>query len=424
VNTVQSLIATGGLVSQQAMNNTMDVLPSNFTASGGDASATLNTDYYAQGTGSVLFYTANTSANAKYAMNTDLDLSNSSAATLSFSHIAAMEGSFTSYDYGYVEYSIDGGTTWINFTPTDYVGTASTTVFNTNARFSTKSYADWITRFNSSTVTPGTSPATSLWKTETFNVPASALSSSQFRIRFRYTTDSSTNYYGWLIDDVKIDKVATATMAWTPTTNLYTDTAATTPYTGQNVSTVYVKSSAAGQTTYTATATSSFGCIREASVDVTVNPDTTIALASGNATPTLCVNTAITDLVYTLGNELDATVTGLPAGVTGYYAAGVFTISGTPTESGTFPFTLTATGLCLPASLSGTITVNPDTTLALTAGGALQTLCVNNAITDIVYGVTNETGVNVTGLPAGVTGRPTTTPPLPVAATAVRFLQL
>ena len=403
VNTVQSLIATGGLVSQQAMNNTMDVLPSNFTASGGGASATLNTDYYAQGTGSVLFDTANTSANAKYAMNTDLDLSNSSAATLSFSHIAAMEGSFTSYDYGYVEYSIDGGTNWINFTPADYVGTASTTVFNTNARFSTKSYADWITRFNSSTVTPGTSPATSLWKTETFNVPASALSSSQFRIRFRYTTDSSTNYYGWLIDDVKIDKVATATMAWTPTTNLYTDAAATTAYTGQNVATVYVKSSAAGQTTYTATATSTFGCFRTATVDVTVNPDTTIALASGNATPTLCVNNAITDVVYTLGNELDATVTGLPLGVTFTYASGIFTISGTPTESGSFTYTVTATGLCLPASLSGTITVNPDTTIALTGGGALQTLCVNNAITDIVYGVTNETGVNVTGLPAGVT---------------------
>lgn len=404
VNTVQSLIATGGVVSQQVMNNTMDVLPSNFTASGGGATATLKTNYYAQGTGSVLFTTATTSANAKYAMNTNLDLSNSSAATLSFSHIAAMEGSGTSYDYGYVEYSIDGGTTWINFTPADYVGTASTTVFNTNARFSTKSYADWITQFSSSTATPGTSPATSLWKTETFNVPTSALSSSQFRIRFRYTTDFITNYYGWLIDDVKIDKVATATMAWTPTTNLYTNAAATTAYTGQNVATVYVKSSAAGQTTYTATATSSFGCIRTASVDVTVNPDTTIALGSGSATTSGCINTALTDIVYTLGHETAATVTGLPLGVTGTYASGIFTISGTPTESGTFPFTVTATGLCLPASLSGSITVNPDTTIALTGGGALQTLCVNNAITDVVYGITNGTGANVSGLPAGVVG--------------------
>ena len=167
---------------------------------------------------------------------------------------------------------------------------------------------------------------------------------------------------------------------------------------------MYVNSSTAGQTLYTTTATTTFGCIRTGTVDVTVNPDTTIALGSGNTTPTVCVNNAIAAITYTLGYETNATVTGLPAGVTGTYAAGVFTISGTPTESGTFAYTVTATGLCLPASLSGTITVNPDTTIALTSGGAIQTLCVNNAITDIVYGVTNGTGVTVTGLPTGVTG--------------------
>jgi hypothetical protein len=206
--------------------------------------------------------------------------------------------------------------------------------------------------------------------------------------------------------NIKLDwnSAVPTTLAWTPSTDLYTDAAATTAYTGQNVATVYVKSSAAGQTTYTATATSSFGCIREASVDVTVNPDTTIALASGNATPTLCVNNAITDVVYTLGNELDATVTGLPLGVTGTYASGIFTISGTPTESGSFTYTVTATGLCLPASLSGTITVNPTTTIALTSGGATQAICINNAISNIVYTIENGTGADITGLPTGVTG--------------------
>ena len=249
----------------------------------------------------------------------------------------------------------------------------------------------------------GSGNAKTYYTTTTNN---SVLYAYSFSYNGSFWTSSPTTYTSNNRPNIQLDWTSSVptTLAWTPTTNLYTDTAATTAYTGQNVSTVYVKSSAAGQTTYTATATSSFGCIRTATVDVTVNPDTTIALASGNATPTLCVNNAITDLVYTLGNELDATVTGLPLGVTGTYASGVFTISGTPTESGTFLFTVTATGLCLPASLSGTITVNPDTTIALTGGGALQTLCVNNAITDVVYGITNGTGANVTGLPTGVSG--------------------
>ena len=270
-NIALPLVATGGSVS--TVNNfSMDVLPTNFTLQDATISTVaLNSNYYSQGSGSVLFNVSGTSANASYSMNSNLSMTDATSATLTFSHIAAMEGTAFSYDYGYVEYSINGGTTWVTFTPSDYSGTATTTVFNTNARFSTRSYADWITQFTSSTSNPGVGPATSLWKTETFNIPASALTSSQFRIRFRYTTDSSTNFYGWLIDDVKVNKTIPTTMAWTPTANLYTDAAATTPYTGQNLSTVYFKTNAAAAAvTYTATATSTLGCPRVATVPVTV----------------------------------------------------------------------------------------------------------------------------------------------------------
>jgi hypothetical protein len=270
-NIALPLVATGGSVS--TVNNfSMDVLPTNFTLEDATISTVaLNTNYYSQGTGSVLFNAPGTSANASYSMNSNLSMTDATSATLTFSHIAAMEGTAFSYDYGYVEYSVNGGTTWVTFTPSDYSGTATTTVFNANARFTTRSYADWITQFTSSTSNPGVGPATSLWKTETFNIPASALTSSQFRIRFRYTTDSSTNFYGWLIDDVKVNKTIPTTMAWTPTANLYTDAAATTPYTGQNLSTVYFKTNAAAAAvTYTATATSTLGCPRVATVPVTV----------------------------------------------------------------------------------------------------------------------------------------------------------
>ena len=59
---------------------------------------------------------------------------------------------------------------------------------------------------------------------------------------------------------------------WSPTTNLYTDAAATTPYTGTAASTVYFKSSTVGgPITYTATATTAIGCAAVATVPVTVN---------------------------------------------------------------------------------------------------------------------------------------------------------
>ena len=68
-----------------------------------------------------------------------------------------------------------------------------------------------------------------------------------------------------------ITATAPTTIVWSPTTNLYSDVAATTPYIGGNVSTVYVKSSTGAATrTYTATATSALGCARTATVPVTI----------------------------------------------------------------------------------------------------------------------------------------------------------
>jgi hypothetical protein len=98
-------------------------------------------------------------------------------------------------------------------------------------------------------------------------------------------------------------------------------------------------------------------------------------------------------------------VSGLPAGVNGSYSNGVFTISGTPTVAGTYPFTVTTTGPCVNTFLNGTITVNANSTLALTSASANQTLCVNSVPTNITYAVGGGgTGATVTGLPPGMTG--------------------
>ncbi|WP_039135556.1 hypothetical protein, partial [Flavihumibacter sp. ZG627] len=143
---------------------------------------------------------------------------------------------------------------------------------------------------------------------------------------------------------------------------------------------------------------------------ITVQPNSTISLTSAAVTEAqiLCINTPITNITYAVGGTAtDATVTGLPAGVSGNYSGGVFTISGTPTEFGTFNYTVTTVGPCAEANANGTITVQPNSTISLTSAASTeaQTLCVNTPITNITYAV-GGTGNNATvsGLPPGVLG--------------------
>lgn len=153
------------------------------------------------------------------------------------------------------------------------------------------------------------------------------------------------------------------------------------------------------------------GCsVAIANGSIFVNPDTTISQTSplGTESQVLCVNNSITPIVYTAANgATGVNVGGLPAGVTGTYISGVFTITGTPTVDGIFNYTVTTTGGCLPDSLSGTITVNPDPTITLASapGTNAQITCISTLITDIEYTVANgATGAIVTGLPTGITG--------------------
>ncbi len=94
--------------------------------------------------------------------------------------------------------------------------------------------------------------------------------------------------------------------------------------------------------TYYIKATSSDNCTAVAPVVVVINPVDTITLtsAAGTDNQTVCVNTPIVNITYATTGATGATVTGLPAGVTGNWLANVITISGIPTVSGTFPYTI------------------------------------------------------------------------------------
>lgn len=93
---------------------------------------------------------------------------------------------------------------------------------------------------------------------------------------------------------------------------------------------------------------------------LTVNPAPTISLTSAAATEnqTVCINTPISNITYSSTGSTGANFTGLPLGVSGEWNSGNITISGTPSEAGTFNYSVDLVASCGSASESGTITVN------------------------------------------------------------------
>lgn len=90
-----------------------------------------------------------------------------------------------------------------------------------------------------------------------------------------------------------------------------------------------------------------------------VNNFTTLnGVSSASSTPTLCQGTVLTSITHTTqGATGIGTATGLPAGVTASWSANVITISGTPSASGVFSYSIPLTGGLGTVSATGTITV-------------------------------------------------------------------
>jgi hypothetical protein len=148
------------------------------------------------------------------------------------------------------------------------------------------------------------------------------------------------------------------------------------------------------------------------------------ASAAGTDAQTRCTGAALTNITYTLGGSAtDATVTGLPTGVTGTYnsVTKVFTISGTPTApaSGAYSYTVTATGGCGSPVAAGTITVNPQPTI--TISGTSQNICSGTDVTLIASGASTYTWSPAIGLSvingATTIATPTTTTTYTVTGT-------
>ena len=254
----------------------------------------------------------------------------------------------------------------------------SGTLFNGVVSFDANSYTDWSAQFTSSASTPGTGPATSLWKHETIDLTPWQ-GSSTFKFRFRYTSDPSVVYYGWLIDNVTITGTGQAPVTWLPVANLYTDPAATVPYVG-GTSYLVVYTKPPGSVIYTATA-SGGSCSSSATANLTVTGVVVNVSIAANPGTTICNGGCVT-----------FTATPTNGGTTPFYT---WKVNGGTVASGigmnTYTSCTLATGnlvTCVLLSNVGscasnnpatsntlTMTVNPNPTVNITG---LTTVC-NNA---------------------------------------------
>ena len=144
------------------------------------------------------------------------------------------------------------------------------------------------------------------------------------------------------------------------------------------------------------------------SITMLVSPDTTINLTSANDNQTVCNGNTLNTITYNINNATGAAITGVPTGITGNYAAGVFTISGSSTQVGTYNYTVTPIG-CGNNTATGTITIAPDASINLISTSEDTGLCNDNsAMTPIQFqlnsGATGATLTSSPALPTGITG--------------------
>ena len=119
-------------------------------------------------------------------------------------------------------------------------------------------------------------------------------------------------------------------------------------------------------TGYYVVSTNAAGCDSGNSNLVNVGTTSNNTVGTASSTPTLSVNSALTNITHSsTGAAGIGTAIGLPNGVIASWASNIITISGTPTVSGIFNYSIPLTGGCGGVNAIGTITVN---TIAPTIG--------------------------------------------------------
>ncbi|WMW77784.1 T9SS type B sorting domain-containing protein [Flavobacterium sp. 20NA77.7] len=182
------------------------------------------------------------------------------------------------------------------------------------------------------------------------------------------------------------------------------------------IQTVTLDNSGAATITNPLTITSTFTLTKVKIVDTSnvtlcsrnLNNIVTISIAPNNnasapsATPSLCINNALVPIIHTTTGATGIGVPiNLPTGVTANWSTNTVIISGTPTTSGTFNYTIPLTGGCGNINATGTIIVEPNNSVSFAS--ASPTLCINTVLPSITHSTTGATGIGAPiNLPSGV----------------------
>ncbi|ANE53219.1 hypothetical protein [Flavisolibacter tropicus] len=159
--------------------------------------------------------------------------------------------------------------------------------------------------------------------------------------------------------------------------------------TGATLSLANIIAGDAGNYDVVITGPSGYTCSSATSsaASLTVNPNSTLTLTSGNSTQNICINSVPPVITYTMGGGATGiSVTGLPPGMIGVFSNGVLTIKNSPTTAGTYNYTVTTTGICNNPTLTGTIIVDPAP-----VGGTLSPNVTN------ACGATNNGTITLSG---------------------------
>ncbi len=169
---------------------------------------------------------------------------------------------------------------------------------------------------------------------------------------------------------------------------------------GTNTITISGTPRASGTFNYTIPLTGGCGTFN-ATGTITVTPNNTVMPTS--TSPSICINNTLTTITHTTTGASGIGIgTNLPPGITATWLANTIIMSGIPTASGLFAYTIPLTGGCSTVNATGTITVNPENTVSPASSSPI--VCLNSAIPTITHTTTGVTGIGTAlGLPPGIT---------------------
>src|ERR1035441_7949178 len=156
-----------------------------------------------------------------------------------------------------------------------------------------------------------------------------------------------------------------------------------------------------GTFSYTVTVKDSAGNTGTLNCSVTVNPPVSATCVSITAVQGVAITPVTMIASGGVGGPYTFTATGLPAGIT---MSSTGTISGTPTVSGTFSYTVTVTDKAgNTGTLNCSVTVNPPPTATCAVITAVQGVAITPVTMIASGGVGGPYTFTATGLPAGIT---------------------